>query len=154
MKLALWFDFDDIQPEFQRDMQELVGKASSAAEMALGKPDEFYNVIVSSDSLVQQLNRDFRNKNSLTDVISFPLGQEEEVTGEIYLCWSRVLSQAKDYGHGWQREFSFLLVHGILHLSGYEHGEDPCPEMRAMEERILEVMEKGSEHLAGQNTPR
>ena len=100
-------------------------------------------VIVASGELVRQLNRDFRNTDAVTDVLSFPLGDEGEITGEIYICWPRVVSQAGEYGNSLEREFGFLLVHGILHLLGYEHGDEPNPEMRALEEKILERINLG-----------
>lgn len=118
-------------------------------------PRECYNVIVASAQLVRLLNRDFRQVDAVTDVLSFPLGQEgDRVTGEIYICWPRVESQAREYGHSREREFCFLLVHGILHLLGYDHGEEPNPKMRALEEKILESINLGRVELGGQNPAR
>ncbi|MDD4658739.1 MAG: rRNA maturation RNase YbeY [Eubacteriales bacterium] len=141
MQLQLFFE-----QEFDTgDLDSLVEQTVQAVEGAFNTsfPQECYNVIVASEELVRQLNRDFRHNDSVTDVLSFPLGAESEITGEIYICWRRVESQAQEYGHSRQREFCFLLVHGILHLLGYEHGEEPNPEMRAMEEKILERLNLG-----------
>lgn len=124
------------------DLALLVDQMAVAVEAALKTsfPAECYNVIVASGELMRQLNRDFRQVDSVTDVLSFPLGPENEINGEIYICWPKVLSQAQEYGHSRQREFAYLLAHGILHLLGYDHGAEPNPAMRAMEESILARM--------------
>lgn len=123
----------------------LVEKTAAAVEgtFETSFPLECYNVIVATEGLVRGLNRDFRGVDAVTDVLSFPLGPEEDITGEIYICWPRVESQALEYGHGLEREFCFLLVHGILHLLGYEHGDEPNREMRVMEEKILNRLDLG-----------
>ncbi|MDD2281996.1 MAG: rRNA maturation RNase YbeY [Eubacteriales bacterium] len=142
MQLQLFYE-----QEFEGagDLAFLVNQTAQAVEEAFSTsfPQECYNVIVASEGLVRQLNRDFRHNDSVTDVLSFPLGAGDEITGEIYICWRRVESQAQEYGHSRQREFCFLLVHGILHLLGYDHCEEPNPEMRAMEEEILARLNLG-----------
>lgn len=142
MQLHLYFDweFDNIPP-----LDLLAQKIARTINSVFGSTvsRECYNVIVASGELVRQLNRDFRNTDAVTDVLSFPLGDEGEITGEIYICWPRVVSQAGEYGNSLEREFGFLLVHGILHLLGYEHGDEPNPEMRALEEKILERINLG-----------
>jgi len=145
MQLSLWFEVEEIPSEEKASMEDLIQGVSESVKLSVDMPlnKEVIHVIIASDSLIQELNRDFRGKDSLTDVLSFPLGHDQEVTGEIYICWTRVISQAEDYGHSWQREFSYLLVHGVLHLLGYEHGVDPNPEMRELEEKILLAMEMG-----------
>lgn len=145
MQLSLCFELMDFPADSEEAMGKLVCQACNCIEEAADNKLEEYriNVIVASSDLIQQLNRDYRNKDEVTDVLSFPLGLGEEVTGEIYVCWPRTLEQADEYGHSWQREFSFLLTHGILHLMGYEHGSEPNLEMRAMEEKILNLMGRG-----------
>lgn len=106
-------------------------------------PGQRVNIIVATAPFVHQLNNDYRGKDSVTDVLTFPLGAEEAVTGEIYICWPRVVTQAETYGHSRQREFCFLLTHGILHLLGHQHGAEPNPEMRALEEAILSRLDLG-----------
>lgn len=145
MQLSLYFEDNTISLAQKDEMQRLVQEAGNSVDKAVGSGTEVHrlNIVVAGAQLIRQLNSDYRHKDSLTDVLSFPLGKEEEVTGEVYLCWPRVMEQADEFGHSWQREFSFLLVHGILHLLGYEHGDEPNPDMRAMEERILELMFMG-----------
>lgn len=102
-------------------------------------PTNTVNVVVCSGQLMAELNSRFRGKHGVTDVLSFPLADcaEAEVAGEVYICWPRLLEQATELGHSWQREFGFLLVHGLLHLLGYQHGSEPNPEMRLLEEQTL-----------------
>jgi probable rRNA maturation factor len=137
MQLQLYFEeeFDNVG-----DLGSLVNEVAEAVRSLFGSSvaEEWYNIIVASEDLVRSLNRDFRNNDAVTDVLSFPLGDEDEITGEIYICWTRVKSQAIEYGNTVHREFCFLLVHGILHLLGYDHDDEPNPEMRALEEKILE----------------
>lgn len=145
MQLSLWYEIEDISQEDQDSMDALLKRIIPSVENAVAVPvaGEHFNIILSSQEFIKQLNRDFRHQDGVTDVLSFPLGSDEEITGEIYICWNRVCSQATEYGHSWQREFSYLLIHGILHLLGYEHGDVPNPAMREMEEKILENMGMG-----------
>ena len=136
---------------FEQDCKEshgLIGLVSSTAEAVqavFNNPfaQERYNVVVASEQFIRRLNRDYRQVDSVTDVLSFPLPEGVAATGEIYICWARVVSQAEEYGHSWQREFCYLLVHGILHLLGYEHGAKPNPKMRSLEEDILGRLKLG-----------
>lgn len=149
MHLSLWYEIEDISLD-QKIMESLLQQIILAfeGEGCLELEGENFHVILTSDEFIRQLNRDFRQRDCVTDVLSFPLGSENEITGEIYICCSKVNSQAAEYGHSWQREFSFLLVHGILHLLGYEHTDLPNPAMREMEERILLKMGMGRQSNA------
>lgn len=138
----MWLENVQLSQDSKAEIDEIIAKVPKAVS-TFHKVDSLnFNVIIASDELVQHLNRDFRKKDRLTDVLSFPLG-DDDIAGEIYICWSKVLSQAEDYGHCWRREFAYLLVHGILHLLGYEHGDDPSPEMREREEEILNLLALG-----------
>lgn len=98
---------------------------------------------------IQQLNRDFRQKDTPTDVLSFPSGEDgkfdinEEtgatMLGDIAICIPKVYEQAEQFGHSIQREFAFLTVHSILHLLGYDHepGGMEAVRMREREEEVL-----------------
>ncbi|WP_414053581.1 rRNA maturation RNase YbeY [Macrococcus equi] len=80
---------------------------------------------------IQTINKSYRNKDSVTDVISFALeeGEDEDyempdaprVLGDIIICVKRAEEQAEDFGHSIERELGFLSVHGLLHLLGYDH---------------------------------
>ena len=106
---------------------------------------------------IQRLNREMRNMDKVTDVLSFPTldgikGQaisgedypyeiDEEgnlVIGSIAICCDRAKEQAEEYGHSYKRELHYLLVHGIMHCLGYDHmTEEEKAEMREKEEYIL-----------------
>ena len=106
---------------------------------------------------IQRLNREMRNIDKVTDVLSFPTldgikGQaiygddypyeiDEEgnlVIGSIAICCDRAKEQAEEYGHSYNRELHYLLVHGIMHCLGYDHmTEEEKAEMREKEEYIL-----------------
>lgn len=87
------------------------------------------SLIIVGPRTIQKINRDYRNIDKVTDVISFALldsGDDMEFDGaielgDIFINRNRVLSQAKEYGHSKKREFVFLFVHGLLHLLGYDH---------------------------------
>ena len=99
---------------------------------------------------IRTLNRDFRNIDKETDVLSFPLtdysGTDlpiDEVNtslGDIVISLERAEEQAKDFGHSFEREVAFLTVHSMLHLLGYDHvnSEEEDAEMRRRQREILE----------------
>lgn len=88
----------------------------------------FFSVILVDEKTIQELNKTYRNKDSITDVISFAFEDNEttpmeeiRMLGDIYICIPRMKEQAVLYGHSEERELSFLAVHGVLHLLGYDH---------------------------------
>jgi len=91
---------------------------------------------------IQKINHSYRHLDQPTDVISFENDDEAEeedgYMGDIFICVDKVKEQAEAYGHSLLREFAFLLVHGLLHLSGYDHqNEEQETEMLAKQEEIL-----------------
>lgn len=103
------------------------------------------NVIIVNEDKIRELNKNYRNKDSVTDVISFALEDDDtfiktdiRVLGDIYICFKRAMEQAINYNHSLKRELSFLTVHGILHLLGYDHmNEKDEKVMFELQERIL-----------------
>lgn len=103
------------------------------------------NVVIVDNEKIREINRDYRNKDAVTDVISFAFEEVKDVDyedvrflGEIYISYERCKEQAKDFGHTVRREFCYLAVHGLLHLLGYDHmTEEDKKVMRALEEEIL-----------------
>lgn len=93
---------------------------------------------------IQEINRDYRQKDAPTDVISFEEEDDEDETyiGDIFICVEKVHEQAEAYGHSLEREFAFLIVHGVLHLMGYDHIEkDDEVAMFAKQDEILNKTE-------------
>ena len=89
-----------------------------------------FNIIIIDNERIHEINREYRNIDRETDVISFAMEDEMDVKytdfrllGDIYISIDRVISQAKEYGHSELREICFLATHGILHLLGYDHME-------------------------------
>lgn len=96
-----------------------------------------FNVIFVDEETIQKINKEYRNIDRVTDVISFALEEGENINfefgrllGDIYICVQRMKDQAKEYGHSELREMGFLTVHGLLHLLGYDH-------MTKEEEKIM-----------------
>ena len=86
---------------------------------------------------IQKLNMQYRGLDRKTDVLSFESG-EKIYLGEIFICVDKVKSQAEEYGHSLEIEFAFLLVHGLLHLQGYDHQTPEDEEkMKKKQEEIL-----------------
>ena len=98
---------------------------------------------------IRQLNNEFRQKDTATDVLSFPLGQDGVYDrnletgalqlGDIVISIEKAVEQARIYGHSLQREIGFLTVHSMLHLLGYDHesGGLEMVRMREKEESVL-----------------
>lgn len=94
-------------------------------------------VIFVSEEEIKRLNKEFRNLDDVTDVLSFP-SDEEKSLGDIFICAKRAFDQAIEYGHSSLREFAFLAVHGFLHLIGYDHETKADEEVMFMrQEEIL-----------------
>ncbi len=113
-----------------------------------GEPAEISVTFVDDDT-IHELNRQHRNVDSSTDVLSFPLGEDGVydknletgacLLGDIVISVPTAVRQAETYGHSLQREIGFLTVHSMLHLLGYDHvnGGIEAVRMREKEERVL-----------------
>ena len=134
----------DITPDIRR----LIRKACSATLKA-----ECFVVSIVDDETIRDINRECRNIDSATDVLSFPLGDGgvydvDPATGA-YMLGDMVLSaehavlQAELYGHGIEREIAYLTVHSVLHLLGYDHvhSDDEKAVMRSKEENVMKTLD-------------
>ena len=115
----------------------------------------YLNVILTNPENIRIANKEYRNIDKETDVLSFPMFQKQEieeliekskteeqvvedVLGDIVISIPRVEEQAKDYGHSFERELAYMVVHGFYHLMGYDHiKEEDKKIMRPKEEYIL-----------------
>lgn len=97
---------------------------------------------------IKTLNRDYRGKDSVTDVLSFPtLDDESEIVpfdneavalGDVIICFDRCAEQAEEFGHSVEREVAYLTIHSVLHLLGYDHMvEDEEKEMTNKQDEII-----------------
>lgn len=113
----------------------------------------YISIILTNPQNIQRFNLEYRKVNKQTDVLSFPMFEKEElekliekkpnkvqdVLGDIIISLDQVGKQASEYGHSFERELSYMLVHGFYHLMGYDHIEEKDKlEMRPKEEKILQ----------------
>ncbi|MFR2891379.1 rRNA maturation RNase YbeY [Peptoniphilus grossensis] len=132
--------YDDRQDDIKitEEIKNLIEK-SIAAVLKVENLDENVEVSVSfvGDEEIRDLNRDYRGVDKSTDVLSFPMDDEfiivGRILGDVIINTRRVMEQAKELGHSNERELSYLTVHSILHLLGYDHMEDE--DKREMRER-------------------
>ncbi|WP_419024836.1 rRNA maturation RNase YbeY [Emergencia sp.] len=96
---------------------------------------------------IRNLNREYRNTDKVTDVLSFPQFDDlneipefgEICLGDVVICKDRAMEQAEEFGHSFEREIIYLFTHSILHLLGYDHmEEEEKKEMRQREEEVME----------------
>jgi len=147
-----------IDEQFQNEIDAMLIEQAVAAALATeGVAGAIeVSVLVTDDATLHQLNRDYRNVDAPTDVLSF--ADDEQIDGastafvrppdaprylgDLAISYERVVAQAAEYGHSRARELAFLTVHGILHLLGYDHerGEVEQAAMRAHEELIMQQL--------------
>ena len=104
-----------------------------------------FNIIIVDNEKIHEINKEYRNVDRETDVISFAMEdnmdvkyEEFRLLGDIYISIDRVVSQAIEYGHSNLREICFLATHGLLHLLGYDHmNKDDEDKMFSLQEELL-----------------
>ena len=102
------------------------------------------NIIFVDDMHIRQLNKRYRNADIPTDVLAFPMGEKspesgEHILGDIAISVETAKRHAEKYGHGLQEELSLLLIHGILHLAGYDHEKnDDVRKMNMLQQHYME----------------
>lgn len=117
-------------------------------EEKLNSKQLYINVVLTTPENIRKINKEQRNIDKATDVLSFPMFEKEEikqipdnqfdVLGDIVISIDRVKEQAIEYGHSFERELSYMVVHGFYHLLGYDHMvEEDKIKMREKEENIL-----------------
>ena len=145
-------DIPGVSDSLKALIRKVIRTALAAEGMAL--PCEV-DVLLTDDEAIHQINKDMRDVDRATDVLSFPefdltpgeLPDAEDADpgtgliplGDMVISMEHVAAQAKEYGHSDRRELSYLVVHSVLHLLGYDHlDEGPQKkQMRAREEAIL-----------------
>ena len=123
---------------------DLLERAARAALDLSGAPDADLTLVLTGDSQIQALNRDFLGKDAPTDVLSFPADESDPETGRRYLgdvviSLPRATEQAGERGHTVEAEVQLLVVHGVLHLLGHDHaGAEEKARMWAAQAEVLE----------------
>ncbi len=125
-KVSITNDSGQKCPEFfdLRQIQEI-------KDHILGKEYEL-SVVFTDSKKIQELNRQYREKDSPTDILSFTLNENE---GEIFFCMEEVIKESKKFERKIDNFLSFLFIHGCVHLKGYDHGSK-------MEETETEIRKK------------
>ena len=108
--------------------EALLNKVADYAMMSEDVNNGVVNIIIVDNKKIREINKEYRKIDKETDVISFALEDDDtfielpiRVLGDIYISIDKVKAQALEYGHSLKREICFLVVHGILHLLGYDH---------------------------------
>ena len=125
-------------------------RLAAAAQAALASddwPDAEVSLVITNDVEMRRLNREFRGVDATTDVLAFAMSEGEEIAlpedqakslGDIVLSYPRAAVQAEERGHAVDKELALLVVHGCLHLVGYDHAEDADRErMWARQDAVL-----------------
>ncbi len=151
-------EFDKLTPEMWNLMERAADIAlrtefSELRDIELGNEPEL-GVTVVDDNEILELNREYREKDSVTAVLSFPQfeghddlledlldDEAETLIGDVVICYEQAQRQAEEYGTGLTREMLYLFVHSVMHLFGYDHmDEEEKAVMRAREEEVLSAI--------------
>ena len=147
---------------FDFDQERLIQILVEQTVEVLGCPYQVgVSVSVVTSEEIRRVNREFREIDKVTDVLSFPMNEFDEagvfagdafeasmtvdpetdelLLGDIVLCADRVRSQAEEYGHSEKREYAFLIVHSLLHLSGFDHIVDT--DRLLMEDKQRQILD-------------
>ncbi len=148
--LTIWLRNEQTAFPLTRAVRRTIKRSARGAFRTLGKGGRrAVSVLVCDNAAIRELNAQWRGIDKATDVLSFPMEDDERILGDIVLSLERAYEQAEEYGHSPAREIGFLTVHSMLHLYGYDHIEEADRiEMRAMEEKILTKLGllRGEEH--------
>lgn len=149
--VELYFDGVDEKKEYEKNVLSVIQECFK--EEKLEKLNLSISITLTTPENIRKLNKQYRNMDKETDVLSFPMFEKYEIDeivqnkekqpvketiGDIVISIQKVEEQAKEYGHSFERELSYMLVHGFCHLMGYDHiEEEDKKKMRPKEEKIL-----------------
>lgn len=145
-----------------KDLLETITKAMNiVAKREKLSPNTEVDITIVTNGEIHKLNKAYRGVDRPTDVLSFALDEGEEepalaesdaehLLGDIIISAPTAQAQAEEFGHGLKREITYLAVHGILHLLGYDHMEEADKKvMRKQEEAVLREMDLSEEFFGG-----
>ena len=139
--------FNETDENIEKEL-EIVKKVLVHGLTELNIDDAIFNVIIVNNDYIHELNKKYRGIDRETDVITFALFDDktfnpiERILGDVYISIDKAKSQSIEYGHSFIRELSFLAVHGMLHLLGYDHMKKEEEEvMFKLQEEILDEMD-------------
>lgn len=154
MEQILQINYQDVQQQKkQEEILKTVAEECFKQENIL--KDKFYiSITLTNNENIKIINKEYRNIDRETDVLSFPMFEKDEiekilkqkvshqeVLGDIIISIPKVEEQACEYGHSFERELAYMLVHGFYHLMGYDHmEEEEKKQMRQKEEIVLQKL--------------
>ena len=144
--------YKEIEPK--KEYEEIINKVLDACYKKEHLEDSklIVTITLTIPEEIRKINKKFRNIDKATDVLSFPMFEKDElehkiknreftnedILGDIVISIEKVKEQAKEFGHGFERELSYMVVHGFYHIMGYDHIEETDKKvMRQKEEEIL-----------------
>ena len=147
----------ELKDEEKIKYEEIIKKVLEECfkEEKLNDTKLYIEITLTTPKQIKRTNSQFRNIDKETDVLSFPMFEKEEIAeglkenkfnqedalGNIIISIERVEEQAKEYGHSFERELSYMIVHGFYHLMGYDHiDKEDKIKMRKKEEKILTIL--------------
>ena len=144
-------EIEYLEIEKNEEFEELINKVLEECFCVENMQNSkiYIDVTLTNPENIKKLNNQYRNIDKETDVLSFPMFEKEEIMGvkrveyreslgDIVISIERVKEQAKDYGHSFERQFAYMLVHGFYHLMGEDHIEEEDKKvMREKEEYVL-----------------
>ena len=144
-----FLDIDE-NDEYINTIQRVVNKCFEIEN--LQDSNLYISIILTNPKNIQEINKEHRKIDKATDVLSFPMFEKEEleninfenqeVLGDVIISIEKVKEQAEEYGHSFERELAYMVVHGFYHLMGYDHMiEEEKNVMRAKEENVLEKLD-------------
>ena len=128
--------------------QLLENAAQRTLQQAGSNEDSIVSIVITDDAQLHELNNEFRQVDSATDVLAFPADEIDLDSGlpnigDIIISYERAVSQASSAGHPVQRELTLLVIHGLLHLLGYDHANpEQKAQMWSLQEEILVLFDE------------
>ncbi len=153
MNIEIFYSNEQDKLEPPADIEQLIEKCTRAAlaEEEINE-DAQVSVTLVDNEAIREINREHRDIDRATDVLSFPLGDEDSfdtdpetgaiLLGDIVISLERAAEQAKEYGHSFYREVAFLITHSLFHLLGYDHVDSEKDEklMFGKQDKVLEAL--------------
>ncbi|HAA85700.1 MAG TPA: rRNA maturation RNase YbeY [Kosmotogaceae bacterium] len=105
----------------EKKIREIVSNVTREELQSL--PDGALNIVLTDDDEIQRINNLYRGKNHPTDILTFEYGIDQDVLGDMMISLETVERQAPDFENTFEEELLYIIIHGVLHLLGYEHKE-------------------------------
>ncbi|MBQ9949023.1 MAG: rRNA maturation RNase YbeY [Oscillospiraceae bacterium] len=153
MKIEIFLSDEQEKLAPPEDMEQLIEMCTRAAlEEEQIDEDAQVSVTLVDNEAIREINNEHRGIDKATDVLSFPLGDEDSfdtdpetgaiLLGDIVISLERAKEQAEEYGHSYRREVAFLITHSLFHLLGYDHVDSEEDEklMFGKQDKVLEKL--------------